>query len=61
MSDCSTKVAEGLVEKLLDLVREAVGEGQPKGMGEMEAKVIQSMRQLGEAWLERVMDFRVVE
>jgi len=51
MSDCSTKVAEGLVEILLDLVKEAVGESHPKGVGEMEVKVIQSMRQLGEAWL----------
>ena len=51
MRDCSTKVAEGLVERLSDLVKETVGEGHPQGIGEMEVKVIQSMRQLSEAWL----------
>ena len=51
MRDCSTKVADGLVEMLLGLVKETVGVSQPTGIGEMEAKVIRSVRQLSEAWL----------
>jgi hypothetical protein len=44
-------VAEGLVEIMSDLVKETVGGSKSKGIGEMEAKVIQSIRQLSEAWL----------
>jgi hypothetical protein len=51
VGDCSTKVMEGLVAMVSDLVQEAMRGSEPESIGEMEARVTTALRQAGEVWL----------
>ena len=56
MDHCSTKMTERLIAMMSEQVLEIVGGSKPRNIGEMEAKVGQAIRQIGNAWMETWLD-----